>query len=86
MLDLLKWRAHPERINESLSKLKGIDGSEIVKVGADYLLSKRFSFKLHIMSWKYYLRCRSFDFEVFFFSLFFLVPAGHSGHPFRYLR
>lgn len=34
MLDLLKWRAHPERINDSLSKLKEIDGSEIVKVGA----------------------------------------------------
>lgn len=33
MLDLLKWRAHPERINDSLSKLKEIDGSEIVKVG-----------------------------------------------------
>lgn len=33
MLDLLKWRAHPERINDSLSKLKDIDGSEIVKVG-----------------------------------------------------
>uniref|UniRef100_A0A673YTP0 Dedicator of cytokinesis 4b n=1 Tax=Salmo trutta TaxID=8032 RepID=A0A673YTP0_SALTR len=32
MLDLLKWRAHPERINDSLSKLKEIDGSEIVKV------------------------------------------------------
>lgn len=33
MLDLLKWRAHPERINDSLSKMKEIDGSEIVKVG-----------------------------------------------------
>uniref|UniRef100_A0A8C7JPM8 Dedicator of cytokinesis 4b n=1 Tax=Oncorhynchus kisutch TaxID=8019 RepID=A0A8C7JPM8_ONCKI len=32
MLDLLKWRAHPERINDSLLKLKEIDGSEIVKV------------------------------------------------------
>ena len=32
MLGLLKWRAHPERINDSLSKLKEIDGSEIVKV------------------------------------------------------
>lgn len=32
MLDLLKWRAHPERISDSLSKLKEIDGSEIVKV------------------------------------------------------
>ncbi|XP_016889524.1 dedicator of cytokinesis protein 4b [Cynoglossus semilaevis] len=37
MLDLLKWRAHPERINESLSKLKGIDGSEIVKFLQDTL-------------------------------------------------
>lgn len=34
MLDLLKWRAHPERINDSLSKLRDIDGSEIVKVEA----------------------------------------------------
>lgn len=34
MLDLLKWRAHPERINDSLSKLRDIDGSEIVKVNA----------------------------------------------------
>lgn len=32
MLDLLKWRAHPDRISDSLSKLKEIDGSEIVKV------------------------------------------------------
>lgn len=32
MLDLLKWRVHPERISDSLSKLKEIDGSEIVKV------------------------------------------------------
>jgi hypothetical protein len=41
MLDLLKWRAHPERINDSLLKLKEIDGSEIVKVppppGASHL-------------------------------------------------
>lgn len=34
MLDLLKWRAHPERISDSLSKLRDIDGSEIVKVDA----------------------------------------------------
>lgn len=32
MLDLLKWRAHPEKIAGCLSKLKEIDGSEIVKV------------------------------------------------------
>lgn len=32
MLDLLKWRVHPEKIHDSLSKLKEIDGSEIVKV------------------------------------------------------
>lgn len=38
MLDLLKWRAHPERINDSLSKLKEIDGSEIVKVGSEFPL------------------------------------------------
>uniref|UniRef100_A0A673YWN6 Dedicator of cytokinesis 4b n=1 Tax=Salmo trutta TaxID=8032 RepID=A0A673YWN6_SALTR len=51
MLDLLKWRAHPERINDSLSKLKEIDGSEIVKVpplpGAlNYFLS----FQVHIIN------------------------------------
>lgn len=32
MLDLLKWRAHPDKIAGCLSKLKEIDGSEIVKV------------------------------------------------------
>lgn len=32
MLDLLKWRAHPDKITGCLSKLKDIDGSEIVKV------------------------------------------------------
>ncbi|KAM6986822.1 dedicator of cytokinesis protein 4b isoform 3-T3 [Aplochiton taeniatus] len=37
MLDLLKWRAHPERINDSLSKLKDIDGAEIVKFLQDTL-------------------------------------------------
>ncbi|KAJ8373733.1 hypothetical protein SKAU_G00043130 [Synaphobranchus kaupii] len=37
MLDLLKWRAHPERINDSLTKLKEIDGSEIVKFLQDTL-------------------------------------------------
>uniref|UniRef100_A0A3Q3H1N4 Dedicator of cytokinesis 4b n=1 Tax=Kryptolebias marmoratus TaxID=37003 RepID=A0A3Q3H1N4_KRYMA len=37
MLDLLKWRAHPDRINDSLSKLKEIDGSEIVKFLQDTL-------------------------------------------------
>lgn len=40
MLDLLKWRAHPERINDSLSKLRDIDGSEIVKVEAFLSASK----------------------------------------------
>lgn len=34
MLDLLKWRTHPDRITGCLSKLKDIDGSEIVKVHA----------------------------------------------------
>lgn len=38
MLDLLKWRAHPERISDSLSKLREIDGSEIVKVNSLLLL------------------------------------------------
>ncbi|XP_026778719.3 dedicator of cytokinesis protein 4b isoform X1 [Pangasianodon hypophthalmus] len=37
MLDLLKWRVHPERISDSLSKLKEIDGSEIVKFLQDTL-------------------------------------------------
>ncbi|XP_048123595.1 dedicator of cytokinesis protein 4b isoform X1 [Alosa alosa] len=37
MLDLLKWRGHPERITDSLSKLKEIDGSEIVKFLQDTL-------------------------------------------------
>ncbi|KAJ8411271.1 hypothetical protein AAFF_G00172770 [Aldrovandia affinis] len=37
MLDLLKWRAHPERIHDSLTKLKEIDGSEIVKFLQDTL-------------------------------------------------
>uniref|UniRef100_A0A4W4EBP2 Dedicator of cytokinesis 4b n=1 Tax=Electrophorus electricus TaxID=8005 RepID=A0A4W4EBP2_ELEEL len=37
MLDLLKWRAHPERISDCLSKLKEIDGSEIVKFLQDTL-------------------------------------------------
>uniref|UniRef100_A0A8C9UB20 Dedicator of cytokinesis 4 n=1 Tax=Scleropages formosus TaxID=113540 RepID=A0A8C9UB20_SCLFO len=37
MLDLLKWRAHPEKISDSLSKLKEIDGSEIVKFLQDTL-------------------------------------------------
>ncbi|XP_028810006.1 dedicator of cytokinesis protein 4b isoform X3 [Denticeps clupeoides] len=37
MLDLLKWRAHPERIGDCLSKLKEIDGSEIVKFLQDTL-------------------------------------------------
>lgn len=32
MLDLLKWRTHPDKITGCLSKLKEIDGSEIVKV------------------------------------------------------
>lgn len=64
MLDLLKWRAHPERINDSLSKLKEIDGSEIVKVGTqsdhqapDLLPGFRalivfwFDFGSHVFSW-----------------------------------
>lgn len=32
MLDLLKWRTHPDKITGCLSKIKEIDGSEIVKV------------------------------------------------------
>lgn len=32
MLDLLKWRTHPDRIMDGLSKLKDMDGTEIVKV------------------------------------------------------
>uniref|UniRef100_A0A8B9L6G0 Dedicator of cytokinesis 4 n=1 Tax=Astyanax mexicanus TaxID=7994 RepID=A0A8B9L6G0_ASTMX len=37
MLDLLKWRTHPERIMDSLTKLKDIDGAEIVKFLQDAL-------------------------------------------------
>ncbi|KAE8615848.1 hypothetical protein XENTR_v10008638 [Xenopus tropicalis] len=37
MLDLLKWRMHPENIPHCLSKLKEIDGSEIVKFLQDTL-------------------------------------------------
>ncbi|XP_070611617.1 dedicator of cytokinesis protein 4 [Erythrolamprus reginae] len=37
MLDLLKWRTHPEKIVGCLSKLKEIDGSEIVKFLQDTL-------------------------------------------------
>ncbi|KFP33497.1 Dedicator of cytokinesis protein 4, partial [Colius striatus] len=37
MLDLLKWRTHPEKIAGCLSKLKEIDGSEIVKFLQDTL-------------------------------------------------
>lgn len=32
LLDLLKWRTHSDRIMECLTKLKDIDGTEIVKV------------------------------------------------------
>lgn len=43
MLDLLKWRTHPDKITGCLSKLKEIDGSEIVKVFAVALsLSQKF--------------------------------------------
>uniref|UniRef100_A0A8C3H1Y9 Dedicator of cytokinesis 4 n=1 Tax=Corvus moneduloides TaxID=1196302 RepID=A0A8C3H1Y9_CORMO len=37
MLDLLKWRTHPDKIAGCLSKLKEIDGSEIVKFLQDTL-------------------------------------------------
>uniref|UniRef100_G1PM09 Dedicator of cytokinesis protein 4 n=1 Tax=Myotis lucifugus TaxID=59463 RepID=G1PM09_MYOLU len=37
MLDLLKWRTHPDKIPGCLSKLKEIDGSEIVKFLQDTL-------------------------------------------------
>ncbi|KAB0375896.1 hypothetical protein FD755_012539 [Muntiacus reevesi] len=37
MLDLLKWRTHPDKITGCLSKLKEIDGSEIVKFLQDTL-------------------------------------------------
>ncbi|XP_051548856.1 dedicator of cytokinesis protein 4-like isoform X2 [Myxocyprinus asiaticus] len=37
MLDLLKWRVHPDRIIDCLSKLKDIDGTEIVKFLQDTL-------------------------------------------------
>lgn len=41
MLDLLKWRTHPDKITGCLSKLKEIDGSEIVKVNASCYSSLR---------------------------------------------
>eukprot|EP00062_Callorhinchus_milii_P019343 gi/632973819/ref/XP_007903340.1/ PREDICTED: dedicator of cytokinesis protein 4 [Callorhinchus milii] len=37
LLDFLQWRAHPERISDILSKLKDIDGAEIVKFLQDTL-------------------------------------------------
>ncbi|XP_048404368.1 dedicator of cytokinesis protein 4 isoform X10 [Stegostoma tigrinum] len=37
LLDFLKWRAHPERICDILSKFKDIDGAEIVKFLQDTL-------------------------------------------------
>ncbi|KTG32872.1 hypothetical protein cypCar_00003947 [Cyprinus carpio] len=37
MLDLLKWRVHPDRIIDCLPKLKDIDGTEIVKDTLDTL-------------------------------------------------
>ncbi|XP_036883291.2 dedicator of cytokinesis protein 4 isoform X2 [Manis javanica] len=37
MLDLLKWRMHPDKITGCLSRLKEIDGSEIVKFLQDTL-------------------------------------------------
>uniref|UniRef100_A0A8C1WRL1 Dedicator of cytokinesis 4 n=1 Tax=Cyprinus carpio TaxID=7962 RepID=A0A8C1WRL1_CYPCA len=37
MLDLLKWRVHPDRIIDCLPKLKDIDGTEIVKFLQDTL-------------------------------------------------
>ncbi|KAG5273390.1 hypothetical protein AALO_G00150830 [Alosa alosa] len=37
ILDLLKWRTHPEKIADCLSKLKDIDGTEIVKFLQDTL-------------------------------------------------
>lgn len=59
MLDLLKWRAHPERINDSLSKLKEIDGSEIVKVSlhSHPLLFTHSEFLIVLFIW---LFCTSF--------------------------
>uniref|UniRef100_A0A8C8GPX3 Dedicator of cytokinesis 4b n=1 Tax=Oncorhynchus tshawytscha TaxID=74940 RepID=A0A8C8GPX3_ONCTS len=52
MLDLLKWRAHPERINDSLLKLKEIDGSEIVKVPVLHFVTELFPFlfQVHIIN------------------------------------
>ncbi|KAF5891017.1 dedicator of cytokinesis protein 4 isoform X1, partial [Clarias magur] len=37
MLDLLKWRTHPDRIMDGLNKLKDMDGTEIVKFLQDTL-------------------------------------------------
>uniref|UniRef100_A0AAY4E1Y9 Dedicator of cytokinesis 4b n=1 Tax=Denticeps clupeoides TaxID=299321 RepID=A0AAY4E1Y9_9TELE len=37
MLNLLNWRTHPEKISDSLSKLKDLDGTEVVKVDFELL-------------------------------------------------
>ncbi|XP_028813743.1 dedicator of cytokinesis protein 4 isoform X2 [Denticeps clupeoides] len=37
MLNLLNWRTHPEKISDSLSKLKDLDGTEVVKFLQDTL-------------------------------------------------
>jgi len=76
MLDLLKWRAHPERISDSLSKLKEIDGSEIVKVSCTsepccWLMNMSIivTFALHFTNTVNYL-----------LSVF----TGYTGHAFRH--
>lgn len=90
MLDLLKWRAHPDRINDSLSKLKEIDGSEIVKVApkshsqlwfAQDLISVQFCLTFSEIVWKLKV-CSSLTVVV----LPVQVSAGHSGHSVWYFR
>uniref|UniRef100_A0AAY4E0L2 Dedicator of cytokinesis 4 n=1 Tax=Denticeps clupeoides TaxID=299321 RepID=A0AAY4E0L2_9TELE len=58
MLNLLNWRTHPEKISDSLSKLKDLDGTEVVKVGIylntnKYLLSVTWIFfpiQVHVIN------------------------------------
>uniref|UniRef100_A0A2K6MDF8 Dedicator of cytokinesis protein 4 n=1 Tax=Rhinopithecus bieti TaxID=61621 RepID=A0A2K6MDF8_RHIBE len=56
MLDLLKWRTHPDKITGCLSKLKEIDGSEIVKVYSISLLFSLIRPILHSAHFPLYFR------------------------------
>lgn len=75
MLDLLKWRTHPDKITGCLSKIKEIDGSEIVKV---YGVSLSLSWEIHGI--KNIWRGRADD--IFFINLFLYltVSARYTGY------